>query len=237
MALINASKGDELDDATVLTIVCQLNRNLLSLEQSSDNIRIQVSSLNYKAGSISMKRSDFLTATHYLSIASQMLPDDHWQNYYKLSLQLTIATAKAAYSIGDAERSQAALNVIFNEATCIEDKLDAYSLVAFIHHSQEHGEEAYLTCRDVLIQLGEQIPEKISIQESHKLIVETTSLLKDLSPESLSAMKEMDASLQTIVKFYSFMTEISWFSRPLVSLVFAFSSMVKFCSQYCLYVN
>eukprot|EP00985_Skeletonema_marinoi_P021582 scaffold13325_cov112-Skeletonema_marinoi.AAC.1 len=129
MALINASKGDDLDDATVLTIVCQLNRNLLSPKQSSSSVRTEVSSLNYKSGVIAMNRSDYETASHYFSLASQMLPDNHWESNYELSLQLNIATAKATYSTGNTDKSQAALDIILKEATCMEDKLDAYSLV------------------------------------------------------------------------------------------------------------
>jgi predicted ATPase len=222
MALINASKGDDLDDATVLTIVCQLNRNLLSLKQSSSSVRTEVSSLNYKSGVIAMNRSDYETASHYFSLASQMLPDNHWESNYELSLKLNIATAKATYSTGNTDKSQAALDIILKEATCMEDKLDAYSLVAFIHHSQERGEEAYTTCQDVLTQLGEEIPECVTPEENKKFIEETTLLLSDLSKESLQAMNEMDTSMQTAVKFFSFMAQIAWFSRPEVSFDCAF---------------
>ncbi len=217
MTLISASKGDDLDDATVLTIVCQLNRNLLSLKQSSSSVCIEVSSLNYKAGVIAMNRSDFETASHYFSLASQMLPNDHWESNYELSLKLNIATAKATYSTGDTQKSQAVLNIILKEATCVEDKLDAYSLVAFIHHSRQRGKEAYTTYKDVLTQLGEEIPECVTPDESKKFIEETTILLSDLSGDSLRAMNEMDESVQIIVKFYSFMAQIAWFMKPEVS--------------------
>ena len=219
MALINASKGDDLDDAVVLTIVCQLNRDLLSLKQSDSSVRIQVSSLNCKAGVIAMSRSDYETASHYFSIASKMLPIDHWESNYELSLRLSIATAKAAYSAGDTVKAQAVLSIILKEATCMEDKLDAYSLVAFIHHSQERGEEAYTTCQDVLTQLGEEIPECLTPEKSKAFIEETTLLLSDLTGDSLRAMNEMDTSLQTVVKFFSFMAQFAWFARPTVSVV------------------
>lgn len=218
MSLINASKGDNLDDAIVFTIVCQLNRNLLSLKQSDSSVCMQVSSLNYRAGVIAMNRSDYETASHYFSIASQLLADDHWKSSYELSLQLNIASAKAAYSTGDTVKAQEVLNIILKEATRLEDKLDAYSLVAFIHHSQERGEEAYTTCQDVLTQLGEEIPKCLTPEESKMFIEETTSLLGDLTGDSLRAMNEMDTSLQTVVKFFSIMAQFAWFARPKVSV-------------------
>ncbi len=220
MALINASEGMDLDDATILTIVCQLNRNLVSLKQSSSSLRFEVASLNYKAGIIAMNRSDYETASHYFNLASQMLPDDHWESNYELSLQLNIASAKAAYSTGDTAKSEAELNVILKEATCIEDKLDAYSLSAFIYFSQGRGDEAYAACQDVLTQLGEEIPDYVTPEQSKKFAHETTTILSDLSQDRLRAMKEMDKPLQTVVKFYSSMAHISWFTRPEVSVVF-----------------
>lgn len=231
MTLISASKGDDLDDATVLTIVCQVNRNLLSVKQSSSDVCIEVSCLNYKAGAIAMNRSDYETASHYFSLASQMLPNNHWKSNYKLSLKLNIATAKAAYSTGDTQKSQAVLDIILKEANSVEDKLDAYSLVAFIHHSQERGKKAHETCQDVLTQLGEEIPECVTPDESKKFIEETKILLSDLSEDSLRAMKEMDESMQTIIKFYSFMAQIAWFMKPEVSAG-AVSSLTKPIGMY-----
>ena len=218
MALIHAAKGEELDDNTVFTIVCQINRNLSSLKQSSSSMRVEVSSLNYKAGIAAMKRSDYVTASYYLSLSTQLLPDNHWLSNYSLSLQAYMATAKASYSTGDTDKSQTALNIILKEATCIEDKLDAYYLFVNLLHSQERGEEAYTICQNVLTQLGEKIPENVTPEESKAMVQETVSLVKDLSEERLRAMKEMDESAQAVLKFFTLLAHVSWFRRPGVSI-------------------
>ena len=218
MALINACKDDELDDATVLTIVCQINRSLSSVKQSSGSIRVEVSSLNYKAGLVAMNRSDYATASSYLSLALQLLPENHWQSHYSLSLQAYMATAKASYSTGDTEKSQAALKVIFKEASCMRDKLDAYYLFVNLLHSQERGEEAYLTCQDVLAQLGEKFPEYVTPEHSKAMVQETMLLLHDFSEEKLLALKEMDDSMQVVIKFFVLMSQLCYFSKPEVSI-------------------
>ena len=218
MALIHAAKGEELDDNTVFTIVCQINRNLSSLKQSSSLMRVEVSSLNYKAGIAAMKRSDYVTASYYLSLSTQLLPDNHWLSNYSLSLRAYMATAKASYSTGDTDKSQAALNVILKEATCIEDKLDAYYLFVNLLHSQERGEEAYTICQNVLTQLGEKIPDYVSPEDSKAMVQKTIALLHDFSEEKLLAMKEMDQTVQVVFKFYVLMSMVSYMLKPEVSV-------------------
>ena len=217
MALINASKDDD-EDATALTIVCQVNRSLTSIKQRSSSVRVQVSSLNYKAGIAAMKRSDYATATSYLGTALQLLPDNHWESNYSLSLQAHMAIAKASYSIGDTDKAQAMLELIFKHATCMKDKLDAYYLFVNLLHSQERGEEAYTICQNVLTQLGEKIPDYVSPEDSKAMVQKTIALLHDFSEEKLLAMKEMDQTVQVVIKFYVLMSTVSYFLKPEVSV-------------------
>jgi len=215
MALINASNDGE--DATVLTIVCQVNRSLTSIKQRSSSVRVQVSSLNYKAGIAAMKRSDYATATSYLGTALQLLPDNHWESNYSLSLQAHMAIAKASYSIGDTDKAQAMLELIFKHATCMKDTLDAYYLFVNLLHSQERGEEAYTICQIVLTQLGEKIPDYVSPEDSKAMVQKTIALLHDFSEEKLLAMKEMDQTVQVVIKFYVLMSMVSFYLKPEVS--------------------
>ena len=181
-------------------------------------MRVQVSSLNYKAGIAAMKRSDYATAASYLGTALQLLPDNHWESNYSLSLQAHMAIAKASYSIGDTDKAQAMLEMIFKHATCMKDKLDAYYLFVNLLHSQERGEEAYTICQNVLTQLGEKIPDYVTPEESKAMVQKTMVLLHDFSEQKLLAMKEMDESVQVIIKFYGFMTLLCYYSKSEVSL-------------------
>jgi len=216
-ALRSISKGDGLDDNTVITIADQINHNLDALRQSGSSMRLEVASLNYMAGVAAMSRSDNDTASAYLSVSLQLLPDDHWQSSYRLSLKLYIATAKVACSSGYMDKSDAALKVIFKEATSLEDKLEAYYLYVNLLHSQEQGEEAHTTCQDVLAQLGEKIPEYVTPEESKKMIQETIMIISGLSEEKLLKLKEADENSQTVMRFICLMGTVSYFSKPEVS--------------------
>ena len=216
-ALRSVSSEDSLDDNTIFTIADQINHNLGVLKQSSPSMRLEVASLNHKAGLAAMSRSDYDTASAYLKVSLQLLPDDHWQSNYCLSLDSYMATAKVACSSGDMDKSESALKSVFKEATSLEDKVEAYYLYVNLLHSQERGEEAHLTCEDILSQLGENIPDHVSPEESKKLIQETIMLVSGLSEEKLTELKEADVNSQTIMRFLCLLGSISYFSKPEVS--------------------
>lgn len=225
------SKGDCLDDTTVLTVADQINYNLDSLKQSSPSIRLEVASLNHAAGLAAMSRSDYETASAYLDLSLQLLPDDSWQSSYRLSLELYIATAKVACSSGDMEKSEAALKLILNKATSLEDKVEAYYLYVNLLHSQERGEEAHMTCQDVLAQLGEEIPEYVTAEESKKLIQQTIMLISGLSEDILFKLKEVDEKSERVMRFLILMGTVCYFLKPEVSNLFIFVRHQYICTR------
>ncbi len=214
---MSISKGDGLDDTTVITVADQINYNFDSL---SPSMRLEVASLNHAAGLAAMSRSDYETASAYLDLSLQLLPVDRWQSSYRLSLELYIATAKVACSSGDMEKSEAALKLILNKATSLEDKVEAYYLYVNLLHSQERGEEAHMTCMDVLARLGEEVPEYVTPEESKKLIQETIMLISGLSEDKLLKLKEADEQSERVLRFLVLMGTVSYFLKPEVSNLF-----------------
>ena len=208
---------NSLDDTTVITIADQINHNFQALRQSSTPMRLEVANLNQLAGVAAMKRSDYEAASSYLNASLQLLPDGHWQSSYRLSLDTYIASAKVAYSRGDSERLDAALKTILTEAMSLEDKLEAYYLYVNHLHAQERGEEAHLTCQDVLCQLGEKIPDYVTPLESKKIIEETVKLTSALTEEKMLGLKECDEKSQPVMRFICLMGTVSYFSKPEVS--------------------
>lgn len=181
---------------------------------------VEVASLNYQASQAAMNRSDYNTASSYLGVSLQLLPDEHWQSNYALSLCTYMALAKAAYSTGNVEKSEATLKRIFKEATSLEDKLDAYYTYINLLHSQERGEEAHLTCQYVLEQLGEKIPEFVTPEENKSIIEETIEIAKNhLTQEKLLKLKVIDEKSHPVIKFINLMGTITYFSKPEVNLV------------------
>ena len=71
--------------------------------------------------------------------------------------------------------------------------------------------EAFVSCKEVLSQLNEGIPESVDDMQMSRIVSETKSLLVQISDEDWLAMKNIDdSSYQTILKFYSMLIKISF---------------------------
>ena len=69
-------------------------------------------------------RSDYSTASSYLTKALKLLPKDSWKTHYKLTLQLSYHSAKTAYCLGSGDVAREAIRAILREGHCIEDKVN-----------------------------------------------------------------------------------------------------------------
>ena len=63
--------------------------------------------------------------------------------------------------------------------------------------------EAYTFCREVLSQLGEEIPASLHPLQLPLLIAGTLPMIRTISEDDLLEMKEMNERLSIILKFYN----------------------------------
>jgi len=92
-------------------------------------LRTKVAKLNMRAGKRALDGYNHKTAYSFLETASSLLPVDHWESCYELSLRLSILTARAAYSCRHFDEAESILQRIFENALSTKDKLPAYSLL------------------------------------------------------------------------------------------------------------
>jgi predicted ATPase len=114
---------------TILIIASQINHGKESILKD-DNLRIPIVKLNIAAGKISIDSCRHKMAYSYLHTAQSLLPDDHWESHYDVSLRLSLMMASAANKICKYDEAELILKSIFKEARCTEDKLSAYYLLA-----------------------------------------------------------------------------------------------------------
>jgi hypothetical protein len=72
---------------------------------------------------------------------------------------------------------------------------------------------AYNVCSEVLYQLGENIPETLSSDETTAMTEATLGLVKGISDKDLLGMKEMDSKLATSMSFYSLMWRVAYHAK------------------------
>ena len=114
---------------TVILIANQMVYGKEFIQQDNEEVVITVADLNMRAGKKAMDGCDHKTAYCYLQVALAMLPDNHWERYYDLSLRLHFLVACVANSNLKEEESELILNKILVKARCIEDKLPSYFLL------------------------------------------------------------------------------------------------------------
>ena len=110
---------------TIFLIASQINYG----EEESEEMRIKVVELNMKAGKRALDGFNHGTAYSFLKTSSSLLPDDHWESNYQLSLQIGLLTARASYSCSDFGAAESILQGILEKALSTKDKLPAYSLL------------------------------------------------------------------------------------------------------------
>jgi hypothetical protein len=86
--------------------------------------------------------------------------------------------------------------------------------------------EAYNVCREVLSQLGENIPETLSSNETTAMTEATLGMVKGISDMDLLGMKEMDSELATSMSFYCVIWRAAYYAKPEM-LPFVFCRVVQ----------
>jgi hypothetical protein len=73
---------------------------------------------------------------------------------------------------------------------------------------------AYNVCREVLSQLGENIPETLCSDQRTSMFEATIGMVKGISDKDLLGMKEMDSKLATSMRFYRMICSAAYFAKP-----------------------
>ena len=67
--------------------------------------------------------------------------------------------------------------------------------------------DAYNTCCDALLQLGEAVPQSLIPEETKNMMIATSNIAQSISETGLLEMKDMDEKLTISLKFYSLMAD------------------------------
>lgn len=128
--ILNSNCDENVLDVgdSIFIIASQINYGEEYIQKNRD-MCIKVVELNMKAGKRALDGFNHKTAYSFLKTSLSLLPDDHWESYYQLSLRLSLLTARAAYSCSNFCATDSLLQSIFDNALSTKDKLPAYSLL------------------------------------------------------------------------------------------------------------
>lgn len=138
--------------------------NLLICENPCDDSLprqqpIQVAKLYLRAGIKTIENSAFEQAAGYLASGIELLPPDHWQSEYDLSLDLFSSAAEADYCIGNFDRMRMYCDVVIRQTNRpLLDKRRVYNVLMDSHAAERRFPEALALARPILAQLGCKFP-------------------------------------------------------------------------------
>ena len=120
--------NDDVGD-TILLTASQINHGKEWIIKDVQ-LSIGMAVLNMKAGKKALDGCDHKTAYSYLRFAVSLLPEDHWDRHYDLSLRLNLLLAGAANSCCLYDEAEQLTRRALSHARCLEDQLPSYILLS-----------------------------------------------------------------------------------------------------------
>ena len=114
---------------TILLTASQINHGKEWIIKDKE-LSIGIAVLNMKAGKKALDGCDHKTAYSYVMFAVSLLPEDHWESHYDLSLRLNLLLAGAANSCCIYDEAEQLTRRGLSNARCLEDQLPSYILLS-----------------------------------------------------------------------------------------------------------
>ena len=178
----------ELED-NIMSIVALINQGEHLITDQSD--RYEVAELNLRAGSRALMLPSFPDASRYLTKGIAFLGKDCWSERYSLSLHLYSNAAEVETFNGNYEMISQCINQVVQNATKLDDKLQAYAALLTSMQQQDDLQEATSVCVEVLGKLGERLPANASKLNAAKEFFRARFALRGKSDEQLLALPPM----------------------------------------------
>jgi hypothetical protein len=236
---------------TIFLIASQINHGKEWILRD-DELRIGIAELNMKAGKKALDGCDHETAYSYLCAALSLLPKDHWENHYDLSLRLGFLIASAANSTCHYDKAIIMLRKIIEKARCLDDQLPSYILLSqgkcpcircpvlglsyhspnpmlllLALHAQGKLNDVYDTCSAILTELGESIPESYNLSMATTVADETLKMYEDAGEEWLKSDATVDKTLLNTLQLYKAISFASLFCKSHSMVVYFASKAVQ----------
>ena len=91
--------------------------------------------------------------------------------------------------------------------------------------------KAFDTCSSILTQLGETVPDAVTIETVGGMIPETLSMYSEVYGDDWLGRKMEDSKLCNIVKFYSVISTAAYFCKPSHMVAYFVCKMVQISLQ------
>ena len=143
-------------DEKICEVMDHLNRGCTLIKDREE--KYQFAELNLAAGKKAKTSVAYRSALQYIQAGLGMLPEDCWQDRYKLTLSLHTEGAETAYLNGDFTLAEEYNRSVLANAQSLLDQVKAYEIIIQAYIAQTKYKEAVDVASRVLNQLGVFLP-------------------------------------------------------------------------------
>ncbi|MGB3514571.1 MAG: diguanylate cyclase [Microcoleaceae cyanobacterium] len=180
--LLNQTAIENIENK-VFEIINQMNQGLdLILEPSQKR---QLAELNFIAAKKAKISNAYISAFEYSEIALSLLPENSWQQDYEFALSLYELAVETAYLTGNFTIAETLINILFERAVDVLDKVKACQVKVQILLSQNRLLEAIQVALKFLCLLGINLPENPDEVDMERALSKINIKLAKRSIESL----------------------------------------------------
>jgi len=217
-------------DHMVFFIVDNMNRGSKLIDDADQ--KWEVAQLNLEAGEKALTSSAFQTATNYLLTGLSHLGPDAWGAKYSLTLRLYDAASEALYVTGDFAKLSELITQPLSHARCFEDKLNIRNNLVRALAASARMEEGIATCVDILSQLGEVLPMKITPAVYAQEVNQVKMLLHGKSRQELFSLPKMsETNKLAAMQFLNHALSMTYQVTPILNPIIVFR-LVKMSIEY-----
>jgi PAS domain S-box-containing protein len=229
--LLQSSSEVEIEEK-LFDIVGHLNQGIELINQLSE--REALAQLNLEAGRKAINSTAYAAARVYLQTGIELLTANCWQSQYELTLNLYVASAETAYLNADFDGMEEMAALVLEKAQTILDKIKIYEISIAAQTAQGKLLEAIAVGRDVLGQLGVELPatpdeakisqalQTVNSQLQGRKVGELIDLPVMTNLQTQAAMQLLGMLLPTI--FQAMPTLLPLVSSTIVSLSLQFGN-------------
>jgi signal transduction histidine kinase len=154
--LIQENSSEIEQEEKLFDLVGHLNLGQSLINQQQE--REALAKLNLKAGRKARSFTAYVATTIYIQTGIELLTDNSWESQYELTLNLYVAATEAAYLNADLDGMEQMAKFVLQNAQTILDKVKIYEIQITSLTAHGHMLEAIAVGRDVLKQLGVELP-------------------------------------------------------------------------------
>ena len=205
-------------------IIRQYNAGRVKVDSQQE--RIKLAELNLEAARLAKKAVAYEMAFLYLEIALELLPDNSWQEYYQLSLELYSELAEGAYLVAKYQKMEEFIRMVLENAKTIVDKIKAYLVKIESSQAQLKLHDALDTCLSVLKLTGVEIPSNPTQADVEQAFANVRTAMADMKVEDLEDLPVMKdpiklGAMQVLLRSIS----VTYHTEPLLSPIVACKMM------------